>query len=115
MKNRAILHSIISIFVTSTWGGVAFADAPEILWDSTFGGSGFDLGRSVQQTSDGGFIVLGDTQSYGAGGFDFWLIRTGSDGKELWNKTFGGSGTDRGYSVQQTSDGGFILAGETGS
>jgi hypothetical protein len=84
-------------------------------WDRTFGGSGLDSGSSVQQTSDGGFILVGDTASFGAGGFDVWLIKTDADGNKLWDRTFGGGGSDWGSSVQQTSDGGFILVGYTTS
>jgi hypothetical protein len=85
------------------------------LWDRTFGGSGSDFGRSVQQTSDGGFIIVGYTESFGAGGPDVWLIKTDANGNKLWDRTFGGSENDLGYSVQQTSDGGFILVGATTS
>jgi hypothetical protein len=85
------------------------------LWEKTFGGSGLDSGSSVQQTSDGGFIIVGYTTSFGAGGFDVWLIKTDADGNKLWEKTFGGSRRDWGSSVQQTSDGGFIIVGYTTS
>jgi len=84
-------------------------------WDRTFGGSEDDWGWSVQQTSDGGYILLGYTYSYGAGLADFWLIRTDSQGNKQWERTFGGSEDDQGYSVQQTSDGGYILLGGTWS
>jgi len=74
-----------------------------------------DFGRSVQQTVDGGYILTGTTVSFGNGSYNVWLIKTDSEGKEQWNQTFDGSGRDRGYSVQQTIDGGFIILGETNS
>ena len=84
-------------------------------WNRTFGGSGSDYGRSVQQTSDGGYIIAGFTESYGAGSNDVWLIRTDASGDTLWTKTFGGGGDDYGFSVQQTYDGGYIITGYTSS
>ena len=82
-------------------------------WDKTFGGAEVDEGCSVLQTSDGGYIILGNTYSYGAGNSDIWLIRTDSSGEKVWDMTFGGSEEDWGYSVGQTSDGGYFIAGLT--
>ncbi len=82
-------------------------------WDKTFGGDDWDTAESVQQTSDGGFILAGYTKSYGDGDSDFWLIKTYSNGIKQWDKTFGETDGDYAYSVQQTSDGGYILAGVT--
>jgi hypothetical protein len=87
----------------------------DTLWTKTFGGVDLDIGRSVQQTSDNGYIIAGDTESFGAGNRDVWLIKTDALGDTLWSKTFGGVDLDIGKSVQQTSDDGYIITGVTGS
>ena len=87
----------------------------DTLWTRTFGGDTADLGHSVAQTADHGFILCGQTASFGAGNYDAWLIKTDSTGETLWTRTFGGGSDDVGYSVQPTTDGGYIIAGATKS
>jgi len=84
-------------------------------WHMTYGGPALDRAYSVQQTSDGGFIIAGGTQSHGAGWYDFWLVKTDENGKVEWSKPYGGPGVDIAYSVQQTSDSGYLAAGKTDS
>jgi len=86
-----------------------------VQWAKAYGGSGDDHAFSVRQTSDGGYIVAGYTRSFGAGNWDIFLIKTDANGNVQWAKTYGGSGDDHAFSVRQTSDGGYIVAGYTRS
>ena len=87
----------------------------DTLWTRTYGGASYDFGYSVQQTSDGGYIITGVTCSYGDTSGDVYLIKTNTSGDTLWTRTYGGTSADKGNSVQQTSDGGYIVAGYTNS
>ena len=82
-------------------------------WSRTFGDSGYDDTRFVQQTTDGGYILTGRTTSFGAGNYDAWLIKTNAAGVKQWSQAFGGSKNDYAESIQQTTDGGYILVGGT--
>ena len=85
------------------------------VWDKTFGGVNEDFGSSIQQTTEGGYIIVGSTKSFGTGDSDVWLIKTDESGSIVWDKTFGGISFDAGFSVQQTSDGGYVITGSTNS
>ncbi len=104
-----------SVWINSTYASDVFLVKTDgngnILWSKTFGGTSFDTGRSVRQTSDGGFILTGYTKSFGAGSSDVYLIRADANGNLLWTKTFGYIYDDYGFSVQQTNDNGFIVTG----
>ena len=108
-----IVAGWIESFGTGTWDVWLIKTDPlgDTLWTKTYGGTDFDVGWSVQQTPDGGYIIAGGTESFGAGASDVWLIKTNSSGDTVWTKTYGGRGSDVGHSVQQTSDGGYIIAG----
>lgn len=81
------------------------------LWYQTYGGTSSDSSDDVKQTEDGGFIIVGGTESYGNGSADVWLIKTDAEGNELWNKTFGGKKIEYGIEVMQTDDKGYLILG----
>jgi hypothetical protein len=118
-------HQMVDIFLagyTSSFGAGGYDifliktdENGNIVWTKTYGGAGGDFSYFVQQTSDGGYIVAGGTNSFGAGGLDIFLIKTYADGNIIWAKTYRGTGDDWARSVHQTSDGGYILAGATNS
>lgn len=87
----------------------------DTLWTRTYGGDTSDLGHSVELTEDGGYIMVGQTASFGAGSYDCWLVKTDSCGDTLWTRAFGGAGDDRCHSVQKTVDGGYVAGGTTAS
>jgi len=85
----------------------------DTLWTRTYGGDESETGRSVEQTTDGGYIIAGRTESFGTGTWDFYLVKTDANGDTVWTRPFGGTDYDHCNWVQQTADGGYILAGET--
>ena len=108
---------VVTISVGLGTSPISAADnpPPQTEWEKTFGGSAWDGAESVQQTTDDGYIIAGTTESYGAGGGDVYLIKTDASGNTEWEKTFGSSAWDGAYSAQQTTDGGYIVAGGTES
>lgn len=87
----------------------------DTLWTGRYGGDSADVGKDIQPTSTGGFIIVGSTRSSGAGYMDMFLVNIDSSGDTLWTKTYGGPDDDEGSAVLQTGDGGFIIIGTTSS
>ena len=93
------------------------------LWDKTIGGISWDNFTAIQQTSDGGFIlggysesgVSGDKTQASKGMEDYWVVKLDASGNKIWDKTFGGNNQDRLFSLQQTADGDYILGGWSNS
>jgi hypothetical protein len=111
MKAIKYFTCIVLLALTSR----IYSQIPDTIWTKTFGGPLADVGISVKQTNDGGFIVAGTTSSFGAGGQDIWLIKTDENGNTLWTKTFGGTGNDRAANVVHTNDNGYAVFGTTNS
>ncbi len=84
-------------------------------WDTTYGGSLNDYAYSVKQCFDGGYIIAGKTNSFGAGRYDAWIIKVDTTGVLEWEYLLGGSQNDMANSIEQTFDNGYIVAGVTNS
>jgi hypothetical protein len=82
-----------------------------VLWSKTYGGSGKEYAYYAQQTTDGGYMIAGKTNSFGTGNYDIYLIKTDSLGAIQWTKTYGGTSDKTISSAQQTTDGGYIICG----
>ncbi len=100
---------------------VKLNDTGKVLWEKAYGGYGNEEANSVQQTSDGGYIMAGFSKSSGEdvggnyGKEDIWVVKVNDTGKIMWEQHYGGSDVDIGRSVRQTLDGGYIVAGSTES
>ncbi len=111
-RRAALVLLLILCSVSVSLPNVETISASSELW-KTIGGEFNDEAAAIVVSSDGGYAIAGTTSSFGAGGFDFWLIKTDSTGNVEWNQTYGGAEKDSAYSMVQTSDGGYALAGET--
>ena len=116
MKNKFLLLKIFTVsFLLIFLSGCVPKETPPstpIIWQKTYGGSSDEKANSIQQVADGGYIVAGDTYSFGNSG-DVYILKLKSDGSLDWYKTYGGSNYDHAYSIQQVADGGYIVAGDT--
>lgn len=107
------------IVVEDKWGffsesSIVQAEMPFTMIKN-YGGTQNERGYAVQQTSDGGYVIVGSSTSYGAGGSDLWILKVDASGEFSWSKTYGGQGNDVGKDIVQTSDGGYIITGYTKS
>ena len=113
LKTAALVLVLLLALAPLALGfGVASAQPVEE-WSVTLGGDGDEFAHAMLQSSDGGLVIAGETSSSGAGMKDAWLVKLNSSGGEVWSRTFGGARSDIAYAVQPTSEGGFVLAGET--
>ena len=85
------------------------------IWQKTYGGSDDDIALAITSTKDGGFIIVGYTESFGNGKSDVYLIKIDENGNKIWQKTYGGNKSEGAFAITKTEDGGFIVAGETES
>lgn len=104
------MRAIIIMLLFSS--GLIRAQSPPFF--KKYGGVGTDEAHSVALTSDGGYIIAGRTASFGVGPSDIYLIRTDSLGDTVWTNTYGTVHFDAGFSVQETYDGGFVVACQHG-
>jgi|GEM_PF-1187348 len=112
----------IAVGITSSFGNGSYDiwvlktnASGDSLWSKTYGGSDYDYAYGIKSTSDGGYIIVGYTSSFGAGGTDVWLLKTNADGDSLWSHTYGGPNSDYGRDVIQTDDGGYLISAYTNS
>ena len=109
------------LFLTAILGTLTITAQPEISWQNNYGSILGDVAYSVDQTIDGGYVFAGYVLSHNGdvsnhnGQRDFWIVKTNSQGTIEWEKTYGGSSYEIAYSIQQTSDNGYIVAGLTAS
>jgi len=121
MKNKAFIGLILTLLLIGILALGFYsqradgAKPPATEWNKTYGRANSEVARSVIQTSDGGYLLAGQTQSFGAGGQDFWLVKTDGSGNMEWNKTYGGTKNDIAFSVVETSGGGYASTGRTNS
>jgi hypothetical protein len=105
----------LSVLAGALGLAVAGAQPPIPLWAHTYGGTGLEKGYAVKELPDGGFIFSGETQSFGAGSYDVYLVRTDANGDTLWTRAYGGASYEFGYGVCLAPEGGFLAVGVTTS
>ena len=109
--NRAVWLMVLALL---TICALPVQSSSQITFEKTYGGPDDDMGYCVRQTTDGGYVILGTTERWGPGWQEIYLVKTDSLGHVGWTRTYGLTGWDVGYSVQQTSDGGYVIVGQEG-
>jgi hypothetical protein len=110
-KSELLLMALITITLTAV---SALAQPPDTLWTKVLGGGSDDFCYAIQQTSDGNLALFGTTSSWGAGGENGWVVKMDNLGNVLWNHQYGGNERNLAWDGQQTTDGGYVLAGQIG-
>lgn len=117
-KSRENRFIVVGTRVTAAGDAAGYMECIDgdgrTIWLRTYGGSKSEVLWAAKQTDDGGFMLVGQTDSEGAGGLDFYVVRTDSNGHELWVKTFGGPTTDRAFGIDFSPDGGALVVGFQG-
>ena len=111
MPSKKLFLASIVLFVLVSFPLISSVGASLEMWSQTYGGTSSDEAEAMVQTSDGGYAIAGYTRSFGAGSYDFWLVKTDEHGNMEWNKTYGGAGNELAYALVETSDGGYALTG----
>ncbi|MDH4212133.1 MAG: T9SS type A sorting domain-containing protein [candidate division WOR-3 bacterium] len=108
MTLRMTFAIVIGVFIAFI---CAHAQAPDTLWTKTYGEWNNEEPHGICQTPDSGYIVVGITNSMGAGDWDIYLIKTDPDGDTMWTQTYGGSNPDAAHAMCLAQDGGYIIVG----
>jgi hypothetical protein len=122
-KNYSFVFKLVLFNIAFFCSINVFSQAPGIEWQNTIGGENYDYLLSIQQTTDGGYIlggystsnISGDKTENSQGFVDYWVVKLDASGNIQWQNTIGGEGNDNLYSIQQTTDGGYILGGSSHS
>jgi hypothetical protein len=107
---RAFGFSLVFVFVLASTSAAAPGDT---LWTKVYGGEYNESAFCAQQTTDGGYVVVGYSYTFGPGNYDVYLLKTEANGDTSWTRTYGGADGDYGYAVRQSTDGGYLIAGST--
>lgn len=111
--HKKLFLSTIIVCVLLSLSSVVSVEADSTVWTQTYGGTGDEWAKSIIKTSDGGYALAGYTDSFGAGEYDAWVVKTDEDGNAEWNKTYGGTTLDYASGLVETDDGGYAIAGYT--